>query len=92
MDVFAPAYVDAAVAYVAALIIKAEYVARLQCVKLHVYAVFGLGCRGAVQRVAELLVHIVHKAGAVKALLRAFRTVKVVVAYVLEGKFRNLLS
>ena len=61
MDIVAAANINAAVAYIAALIIETEYIAGLNCIQFNMHTVAGLSCGGAVERMAKLLIHIVHK-------------------------------
>ena len=92
MDIVATANIDTAVAYIAALIIKTEYVAGLNGVQLNMHTVIGLSGSGAVKAVAKLLIHIPDKTGTVKTFLRAFCAVEVIITYILTGKIRNGLT
>ena len=92
MDIVAAANIDTAVAYIAALIIKTEYVAGLNGVQLNMHTVIGLSGSGAVKAVAKLLIHIPDKTGAVKTFLWAFCAVEVIITYILTGKIRNGLT
>ena len=90
MDKLVIANVDAHVADVIAAGVEAENIAGLQLVRLHMDAVAGLVTGHPVQGVAKLLIHIVHKAGAVKAGLRGLAAPAVVIAYELQGILRHL--
>ena len=72
MDIVSIADIDAAVAYVAALIVEAKNVAGFKLVKLHMHTVVCLGGGGAVKAAAKLGIDIPDKAGAVKAFFGAF--------------------
>ncbi len=92
MDILAVADIYAAVADVAALIVEAEYVAGFKGIQLHMYTVVSLGSGRAVERVAELLIHIVYKAGAVKTGFRALFSVDIFISHILAGKISYILA
>jgi len=91
VDKSAAADVDAHVSDIAAAGVEAEYIAGLDGGRLHVHAVGGLILSYTVEGVAELLVHIVHKAGAVKAGAGRAAAPAVAVAHKLQGVVCDLL-
>lgn len=90
MDELVVADVDADVADIAAAGIEAEDIAGLKVA--HGNAVVGLIAGNTVERVAELAIHIVNKAGAVKAAARRGAAPAVIVADELERVVRDLPS
>lgn len=92
MDIVSITDIYSAVAYVAALIIEAENVSGFNGIQFHMDTVIGLGRSSTVQTVAELLIHIPDKTGAVEALFWAFSTVEIVVAHKLAGKIGDILA